>query len=104
MRLEIKNLTFEAIIGIYKLEREIPQRVIVDAVIDYEFSDGYFIDYAELVNFIKHIFDQKKFLLLEEAIIHLKSEICKKYEKINSITISLTKPEALKSCVVTVSG
>lgn len=104
MKLEIKNLTFEAIIGIYKLERENPQKVVVDAVIDYEFSDNYFIDYAELVSFIKHMFDQKRFLLLEEAIIHLKSEILKKYEKINSITISITKPEALKSCMVTISG
>ena len=46
MRIIIKDLTFETIVGILEEERHIPQKVILHVKLDYTYEAENFIDYA----------------------------------------------------------
>ena len=52
MRIYIENLKFQTIIGILDFEREIPQDVVIDTIIDYSYSNGDFINYADVRDLI----------------------------------------------------
>lgn len=102
MKIEIEKLEFKCIIGILDFERVKKQRISLNLSFDYEFENGSFIDYAELVELVKKHIKQGKFGLLEEALISLKSLLQKTY-KINNLKIKLSKLDILKDCVVSVS-
>ncbi len=74
MKILIEELTFDCIIGILDFERETPQKVIINISFDYNFTDkSTFIDYSKVVNEIESIMKEKKFELLEDAILHIDS-------------------------------
>ena len=101
MKVKIKNLTFNCIIGILDFERKKKQKVIIDCSFKYDYKKDEFIDYSEVANLLEKTMKKKKFLLIEEAIIHLKQKLLKKY-KINDLKISIKKPTILKNCIVSV--
>ena len=68
MQICIQNLTCKNIIGILLQEREILQRVIINAKITYPYDGENFIDYAALCDFIENDLREEKYFLLEEAI------------------------------------
>ena len=100
MKIQISNLTFKAIIGILDFERIKKQKVIINLSFEYEFSKDKFIDYAEVV---KTTMKKEKFLLLEDAILHLENLLNTKY-KIQNLSIQISKPDILKDCIVTLSN
>ncbi len=106
MIIEIENLVFEAVIGILPFEREKPQRVEIDILIEYDYPckscDDDFIDYAKLVDIVKRDITDKKYLLLEDAIYGIKTAVGKRYLSINKIDISICKPDILPDCKVRV--
>ena len=63
----IEDLTFETIIGILDFERKRVQKVVINLKILYEDKKNY-IDYAEVVRFIKVKMIENKYLLLEDAV------------------------------------
>ncbi len=103
MKIEISDLTFKCIIGILDFERIKKQRVIINISFEYDFSKDLFIDYSEISNLIKSTMKKEKFLLLEDAILHLENLLNNSYQ-ISNLYIKISKPNILKDCVVSLSN
>ena len=103
MKIEISDLTFKCIIGILDFERIKKQRVIINISFEYDFSKDLFIDYSEISNLIKSVMKKEKFLLLEDAILHLENLLNNSYQ-ISNLYIKISKPNILKNCIVSLSN
>ena len=103
MKIEIKNLSFKAIIGILDFERVKKQRVKINLVATYDYKKNEFIDYVEIKNLVKKTVKKKKFLLLEDALNHLAKKLKKKFPQIKTLYIKISKPNILKDCQVSIS-
>ena len=103
MKIEISDLTFKCIIGILDFEKIKKQRVIINISFEYGFSKDLFIDYSEISNLIKSVMKKEKFLLLEDAILHLKNLLNNSYQ-ISNLYIKISKPNILKNCIVSLSN
>lgn len=101
---EIKELDFQTIIGILDFERITPQRVVIDTSFSYSYNSDSkdFVNYAEVASLVKNTMIEKKFELIEEAILYLEEQLSKTYP-ITNITIKIAKPDILDNCVVSVS-
>ena len=102
MKVEIENLTFKCIVGILDFERVKKQKVIVNLSFEYDFN-GSFIDYAEVAKIIENGMKEKKFKLLEDAILYFENLLNNKY-KIKNLNIKISKPNIIKNCVVSLSS
>jgi len=103
MRIEIRSLTFECILGILDFERLQPQKVVVDALIEYEYSPGTYLDYAAVAALIKAEMTEREFELVEEALEHLSAEIKMRFPLSQTITLTISKPDILPDCRVCVT-
>lgn len=105
MYVAIEALTFKTIIGILPFERIHKQKVIVDISFAYKFKKNQkdFVDYSHVANKAKSILKKEKFLLIEDAIIHLQKAL-RHHFKISQLKIKITKPEILKGCIVSVAS
>ena len=103
MKIEISDLTFKCIIGILDFERIKKQKVILNISFEYGFSKDLFIDYSEISNLIKSTMKKEKFLLLEDAILHLENLLNNSYQ-ISNLYIKISKPNILKNCIVSLSN
>jgi len=103
MRIHIESLRFDAIIGVLDFERERTQAVHIDIEADYPYTRGDYIDYAALVDTVEKRVRQERYELLEEALLDLKTEITLHYPAIERVRISISKPDILKHCRVSVS-
>lgn len=102
MKIKIENLTFNCIIGILPFERKKEQKVIIDCSFKYDYKDGEFIDYSIVANDIKNIMIEKKFELLEEAILYIKNSLKTKFS-IKKLKLTIKKPDILSDCEVSLS-
>lgn len=100
MQILIENLSFEAIIGILDFERTTPQKVVINCTIDYEFQKEHFINYAEVATHIESSIKKEKFLLLEDAILSLKSTLKEIFPLISTLSLKISKPDILQNCEV----
>ena len=103
MTIHIEELSFDVIIGLLDFERVTPQRVIIEVEVDYKYKNNQFINYADMVTLIQKHLDKQKYELLEDAIIGLKEVLIKKYPKIKTIFIKISKPNILENCIVSLS-
>ena len=106
MKIEISNLTFKCIIGILDFERIKKQKVIINLSFEYQFSKDSFINYAEVSDLVEKTMKKEKFLLLEDAILHLENLLNTSYNinNINNLKIKISKPNILKNCVVSLEN
>ncbi|QOP43127.1 dihydroneopterin aldolase [Sulfurimonas sediminis] len=104
MKIHIEALHFTCIIGILEHERQNEQKVIIDVAIEYDFEDNVFINYAEVAEFIKTDMQNKKYLLIEDALQDLSRALKNKFSKINTLYLKITKPSILPDCKVSVSN
>lgn len=102
MTIHIEDLKFKCIVGILDFERKKPQDVIVNVIINYDYTDEY-IDYSKVVNIIKKNMKKKKYLLLEDALEGLRKKIFKNFPLIETLELKLTKPSILPDCRVSLS-
>ncbi len=102
MTIAIRALTFECIIGILDFERVTPQKVIVDAVITYDYVPGSFLDYAAVADHIKTQMRHGRFALIEEALDSLQNSLKTAFAAIKSLELTITKPDILPDCRVSV--
>lgn len=102
----ISNLTFNTIIGILPFERVKKQKVIIDITYRYKFNKNSkeFIDYSEISVLVKNIMNKKKYKLIEDGILDISKKILKRYKKMLSFNIKITKPDIMKDCIVSVSN
>jgi dihydroneopterin aldolase len=105
MKVFIEELEFKAILGILDFERKQKQKIVVDLDFEYDFNSKSkdFIDYSVVALDIKKTIRNKKFLLIEDAVLFLTKKLTKKY-KVRNINIKITKPNILKNCKVSVSN
>ena len=103
MRIEIKDLTFNSIIGLLEFERVKEQRVIIDVSIDYNYSKENFINYVTIANITKKTIIENRFMLLEDALSSTKEAILKDFNNIKKLYIKIAKPDILDDCIVSLS-
>jgi dihydroneopterin aldolase len=116
MKVYIEDLTFDCIIGILDFERVTTQKVIINTSFEYKYtnnqipklelgnqSEENFIDYSIVSNEIETIMCEKKFELLEDAIIFLENYLSSKYQ-IKNLKIKISKPNILKNCIVSLEN
>jgi len=103
MTIHIEALTFDVIIGLLDFERDRPQRVIIDLEASYTYSDDKFIDYADMVLFIQNELKEKRYKLLENALLGLKALLYRSYPHLQTLSIKISKPDILPECTVSLS-
>ncbi len=103
MDIHIEALRFETIIGLLPFERETPQAVVVDLVASYDYYDGTFLNYAEMVTLIQEHLHLKQYALLEDALLGLKATLISHFPTIERLTIKIAKPDILPQCTVALS-
>ncbi len=103
MKIHIEALTFEVIIGLLDFERDRPQRVIVDLNAQYDYADENFIDYADMVFLIQTELQEKKYKLLEEALLGIKTRLYSTYPQLQTLSLKISKPDILPECTVALS-
>jgi len=102
MLIEIKDLEFETIIGILDFERANRQRVRVNCTIEYTY-DRQFLDYALVAEHIEKQMVERKFELIEEALLSLKSTLKDDFPLISTLFLKISKPDILANCEVSLS-
>jgi dihydroneopterin aldolase len=103
MTIHIETLTFDVIIGLLDYERDRPQRVIIDLDASYDYSNENFIDYADIVLLIQKELKEKRYKLLEEALLGIKQILCSTYPQFQTLSLKITKPDILPECSVALS-
>ena len=104
MTIHVEDLTFDVIIGLLDYERDKPQRVIINLETSYDYSDEKFIDYADIVLLIQTELKEKRYMLLEDALLGLKSLLIQTYPQLSSLTLKIAKPDILPECSVALSA
>lgn len=104
MTIHIEALTLDVIIGLLDFEREHTQRVIIDMTADYTYDKESFVDYADIVVLIEKELKEKRYELLEEALLGLKNLIASAYPQITDLGLKITKPDILSQCHVALSS
>ncbi len=104
MTIHIEALTFDVIIGLLDYERDKPQQIIVDLEASYDYSDGEFIDYADMVLLIQNELKQKRYTLLEDALEGVKSILYTTYPQFKTLSLKISKPQILSQCTVALSN
>ena len=103
MTIHIEELTFSTIIGILDFERTTPQKIIVNATIDYCYQGNHFINYAEVISIIEKEVIEKKYELLEDALTDISNILLKQYAQIQNICLKITKPNIIANAKVSLS-
>jgi dihydroneopterin aldolase len=103
MKVQIKNLKFQCIIGILKKERKTKQKVIVNIKFNYNYNKQKFIDYSEVAQLVEQNLKKQRFGLIEDAILDTKDLLEYKFN-IKKLKIKITKPDILKNCLVSVES
>ena len=103
MTIHIEDLSFDVIIGLLDFERDKPQRVIINLEASYDYSDDKFIDYADIVLLIQNELKEKRYELLENALIGLKDVLYTTYPHLKTLSLKISKPDILPECTVSLS-
>ena len=96
-------MTFDVIIGLLDFERDKPQRVIINLEASYVYSDNKFIDYADMVLLIQNELKEKRYELLENALLGLKEILYITYPHLKTLSLKISKPDILPECTVSLS-
>ena len=99
----IKNFIIEEIIGFYKHEKEKKQKIIFNIVLDIDQNSlpdekdiKSIVDYEKITNKLENLTKSKKYNFLESLAEDSFKEIFED-KRINSVTIKIEKPEAIKN-------
>ncbi len=103
MKISIRALRFEAILGVLEFERLTPQTIEIDCEIAYSYMDGEYLDYSKAAEVLAATVKDGKFLLIEDALEELFCKMRKIFPKIETIEIAISKPDILPNCRVCVS-
>ena len=103
MTIHIEDLIFDVIIGLLDFERDKPQRVIINLEASYNYSDNKFIDYADMVLLIQNELKEKRYELLENALIGIQKLLYTSYPQLQTLFLKISKPDILPQCTVSLS-
>ncbi len=99
MKILIKNLKFQCIIGLLKKERVTAQNVIISVKLSFKGEDMV-IDYSKVAKFIEKEYKKNKYFTLEESLKDIFSKLKAKYPLITRIKMKIYKPKILRKCDV----
>ena len=102
MQIEIKDLSFECIIGILDFERVTPQNVCINTRITYTYNQE-FLNYALVAEHIENEMKTEQFELIEEAILSLNRSLKVTFPIISILFLKISKPDILANCEVSLS-
>ena len=103
MRVEIASLEFYAVIGLLEHERKAPQKLLVDAVFEYDYEEGRFLDYALAAKLIKEHIKHGRFELIEDALLSLERALKERFPFITFLSLTIRKPHILPDCIPSVT-
>ena len=103
MTIHIENLRFHTIIGLLDFERVEEQEIVANLEIDYRYRKGAYLDYARVAEIVETHLRQKRYELLEEALLGLKSLLIETFPEIRRLSCRLTKPHILPHAEVSLS-
>jgi len=103
MTIHIEDLTFDAIIGVLDFERDRTQSVRLDITATYRYQVPNYLDYAQMVSVAKEHIIVHKYALLEEALHGLHAALVQAFPAIETLRITIAKPDILPDCVVSLS-
>ena len=104
MTIHIDSLQFDVIIGLLDFERDKPQRVLIDLEASYDYSNENFVNYANVASLIKKELKEKRYELLEEALLGLKNILFSTYPQLKTLKLKIAKPDILTECSVALSN
>jgi len=104
MTIHIEDLKFRCVVGILDFERDVPQDVIINLTIEYDYKKDEFINYALVAQKVKEVMIERQFFLLEEALQEIITLLLQEYKSIKNISLKITKPSILDDCKVSVSN
>lgn len=109
-KIEIKGLGFECILGTLPFERVRPQPLVLNIVLEFDFSKaalsediGCTVNYATLADELRHFICEAKFQLLETLVLQSAKFILNKHPRVQSVEIRAEKPEAIPSAEAAVA-
>jgi len=103
MTIHIEKLELSAIIGILDFERINKQKVLVDATIDYDYSEHQFISYVDIISIIETMIIGNKYQLLEEALQDIHQTVTEHYSQISRFKLKISKPHIIENANVALS-
>jgi len=103
MTIRIERLEFDAIIGVLDFERERTQRVRLDITATYDYQPPDYLDYAQMVSVAREHIITRKYELLEEALEGLRETLIQTFPAIETLHLTIAKPDILSDCVVSLS-
>ncbi len=103
MTIEISDLRFACIVGLLDFERTAPQTVAIDLRIGYRYAHGRYLDYAQVCERVKRIMTESKFEVLEEAVLSVARQLKHDFPAVETLELSIAKPDILPDCSVRVT-
>lgn len=103
MTIHIEQLTFDVIIGLLDFERVTPQQIVVDMTLEYHYESEKFINYADISTLIRTHLQEKKYLLLEDALLGTQASIVSYAPHTQKLWLKMSKPDILSDCSVALS-
>ena len=103
MKILIKDLRFNCIIGLLEEERITEQEVVLHVEIDYDYKDS-FINYAEVAELLQNHLVKMKYELIETALEDIFPLLKSTFPLIKFLHVEITKPNILPNCEVSVSN
>ena len=91
MIISLKNISINALVGIYENEKINSTKIMISVIIDYNFSKNSVIDYDEIIKKIIQIAQSKHFEYIEELAEEISQKIKNIYININSIKTTIQK-------------
>ncbi len=104
MTIHIEDLTFNVIIGLLDFERDKPQPVIINLEASYDYGNDKFIDYADMVLLIQNELKEKRYELLENALLGVKEILYTAYPDLQTLSLKISKPKIIAECTVSLSN
>lgn len=92
----IRDYEFETIIGMLDVERTTPQKVRINA----EFQSLNFICYVDVINFIEQIYNEYKFMSVENSLEVCAQNLKRKFQDLKFLKMEILKIEILKNAMV----
>lgn len=100
MCISIKNLCFEAIIGILPEEKLKPQRIKICAKIKYRYVDSKYLDYVSVANLIVKCVQTGRYELLETALHDIARHCFQAFNNIETMKLYVEKPDIFTNCKI----
>lgn len=105
-KVKIQELGFECILGTLSFERVQPQPVVMDLVLELDFSEAaasgnvnYTVNYAEVSEVVTRFVQESKFELVETLVTKVAERLLNDYKKLNAVEVSIKKPKAIPNAI-----